>query len=90
MADAANSTQGRRRVLTGRVVSNKMSKTIVVRVERTVQHPLIKKYVRRHKKFYAHDEKNDCRIGDVVCITECRPLSRLKRWRLTSIVARAK
>jgi small subunit ribosomal protein S17 len=83
-------TQGHRKVLTGRVVSNKMNKTIVVRVERTIQHPLLKKYLRRHKKFYAHDEKNECNVGDVVRVTECRPLSRLKRWRLTEIVDRAK
>jgi len=83
-------TQGHRKVLTGRVVGNKMNKTIVVRVERTIRHPLLKKYLRRHKKFYAHDEKNECNVGDVVRVTECRPLSRLKRWRLTEIVDRAK
>jgi small subunit ribosomal protein S17 len=90
MADTTNSTQGHRKVLSGRVVSNKMVKTIVVRVERTVQHPLFKKFVRRHKKYYAHDAENTCNIGDWVRITECRPLSKQKRWRLTEIVERAK
>lgn len=82
--------QGHRKVRMGLVVSNKMDKTIVVRVERTFQHPLIKKYVRSHKKYYAHDAENTCNIGDMVRITECRPLSAQKRWRLTEIVTRAK
>ena len=85
-----NNAQGPRKTRIGRVLSDKMHKTIVVRVERVVQHPLLKKYLRRHKKFYAHDEKNECNVGDVVRVTECRPLSRLKRWRLTEIVDRAK
>ena len=82
--------QGQRKVRMGRVVSNKMDKTIVVRVERTFQHPLVKKYIRRHKKYYAHDAENTCRIGDTVRIRECRPLSQLKHWRLAEVVVRAK
>ena len=90
MPEQAKSTQGHRKVLTGRVVSNKMNQTIVVLVERMVQHPLQKKYIRRRKKFYAHDAQNTCAIGDTVRITECRPLSKLKRWRLSEVVERAK
>ena len=75
---------------TGIVVSDKMDKTIVVRVERQYKHPLYKKIVRRHKKFKAHDEDNDCNIGDEVLISESRPLSRDKRWVLTKIIERRK
>ncbi len=80
----------RRRILVGRVVSNKPDKTIIVRVERYVQHPLYKKYFKRSKKFMAHDEKNECQVGDLVRIIEWRPLSRRKRWMLKEIVERAK
>ncbi len=80
----------RRRILEGRVVSNKPDKTIIVRVERYVQHPLYKKYYKRSKKFMAHDEKNECQVGDLVRIIEWRPLSRRKRWMLKEIVERAK
>jgi len=73
----------------GRVVSAKMDKTIVVEVERRLPHPLYKKVITRRKKFYAHDERNEAREGDVVRIVECRPLSRLKRWRLVEIIRRA-
>jgi len=83
-------TQGMRKVRQGQVLSNKMEQTIVVSVERTYQHPLIKKYVRSRKKYYAHDPENTCAIGDVVRITECRPLSAKKRWRLTEVIRRAK
>ena len=75
---------------TGIVVSDKMDKTIVVRVERQYKHPLYKKIVRRHKKFKAHDENNECKEGDVVQITESRPLSREKRWALSKIIERTK
>lgn len=75
---------------TGIVVSDKMDKTIVVRVERQYKHPLYKKIVRRHKKFKAHDESNDCNIGDTVLIQESRPLSREKRWVLKTIIERSK
>jgi len=79
------------RVISGVVVSNKMDKTIVVEVERLVKHPLYKKYIRRKKKFYAHDEQNSAGIGDKVEVAEMtRPLSKLKRWRLSRIVERAK
>jgi small subunit ribosomal protein S17 len=73
----------------GEVVSNKMEKTIVVEVTRRVQHPLYKRIVQKRKKFYAHDEKREAQIGDVVRIIECRPLSKLKRWQLGEIVRKA-
>jgi small subunit ribosomal protein S17 len=66
-----------------------MDKTIVVLVERRIQHPLYKKYIRRSKKFHAHDQENQCQIGDTVRIEECRPLSRTKTWRLVSVVTHA-
>ncbi len=69
-----------RRVLSGVVVSDKMDKTVVVRVERRFMHPIYKKIIRRSKKFAAHDEANRCKVGDVVTIRECRPISRSKRW----------
>lgn len=71
---------GRRRQVRGRVVSNKMDKTVVVAVERTVKHKQYRKYVTRMKTFQAHDENNACQVDDVVIIEECRPLSRHKRW----------
>lgn len=74
----------------GSVVSNKMQKTITVAVERKVKHPIYGKFVKSTKKFTAHDENNDCSIGDVVRIMETRPLSKNKRWRLVEIVERAK
>ncbi|AXO14346.1 MULTISPECIES: 30S ribosomal protein S17 [Thalassospira] len=69
-----------RRVLQGTVVSTKNDKTVVVRVERQVMHPLYKKYVRKSKKFHAHDEENRFKTGDVVRIRECKPISKLKSW----------
>lgn len=89
-AEKAEPKVGRRRILEGRVVSNKPNKTIIVLVERYVQHPLYKKYYKRSKKFMAHDEKNECQVGDLVRIMEWRPLSRRKRWMLKEIVERAK
>jgi small subunit ribosomal protein S17 len=77
------------RTLTGRVVSNKMNKTIAVEVERLVKHPRYGKYIRRTTKLLAHDESNESRQGDTVTITECRPLSRNKSWRLVAVVERA-
>ena len=77
------------KTLTGRVVSNKMQKTITVAVERYVPHPQYGKYQRRTTKLLAHDENNEARSGDVVAIEECRPLSRHKSWRLVKIVNRA-
>jgi small subunit ribosomal protein S17 len=74
--------------ITGVVVSDKMDKTVVVLVNRLVKHPVYKKYIRRRSKFMAHDEQNSARLGDTVEIIQSRPLSRLKRWRLTKIVTR--
>jgi small subunit ribosomal protein S17 len=75
-----------RKERTGEVISDKMDKTIVVRVERRFQHPRFKKVVTSFKKFYAHDEKNEAKVGDVVLIAETRPLSKTKSWRLVQIV----
>ena len=77
------------RTLTGRVLSNKMDKTITVVVERQVAHPLYKKIVRRRTKLHAHDAGNECSEGDLVTIQECRPLSRTKSWRLLKVVEKA-
>ncbi|HEC23971.1 MAG TPA: 30S ribosomal protein S17 [Chloroflexi bacterium] len=76
----------KRRRLTGVVVSNKMDKTVVVQVERTYRHPLYEKVVRSHKRYMAHDEGNECEIGDTVVIVESRPLSRHKRWVVQEII----
>lgn len=81
--------RGRRKTFVGVVVSNKMDKTVVVRVEQRVLHPLYKKHVVRRKKFMAHDEHNECQEGDVVRIMETRPLSKRKRWRVVEILRRA-
>ncbi len=83
------SEETRIRTLTGRVISDKMDKTVTVLVERKVRHPLYKKYVRRSTKVHVHDENNECRKGDVVDIEECRPLSKSKSWRLHKVVTRA-
>jgi small subunit ribosomal protein S17 len=83
------SKRGMRRTLVGTVVSNKMDKTVVVRVERLVQDPQYKKYVRRYSRFMAHDEANSCNVGDKVQIIEHRPLSKRKRWKVQSTVAAA-
>lgn len=76
--------------LTGTVVSDKMDKTIVVKIEKMVMHPLYKKYVKKSKRVKAHDEKNECGMGDTVRIEETRPLSKEKRHRLVSIIEKAK
>jgi len=81
--------RGMRRTLIGLVVSDAMDKTVVVRVERLVQDPRYKKYVRRYTKFLAHDESNDCSIGDRVRIIEHRPLSKRKRWKVQTTLAKA-
>lgn len=78
------------RALSGRVISNKMNKTITVLVERRVQHPLYGKYLTRRTKLHAHDETNECKEGDVVMIEACRPLSRSKSWRLVRVIERAR
>ncbi len=79
-----------RKTRIGIVVSNKMQKTITVAIERRVPHPIYKKYSKKTTKLYAHDEKNQCGIGDKVKIMETRPLSKLKRWRLVEIIEKAK
>jgi small subunit ribosomal protein S17 len=78
-----------KRILEGVVVSDKSDKTIVVRVERRFTHPVMKKTVRRSKKYHAHDEKNAAKLGDIVRIQECRPMSRLKSWELIETVSAA-
>jgi small subunit ribosomal protein S17 len=81
--------RGKRKTLTGVVWSDKMEKTVIVMVNRLVLHPVYKKYIRKRKKVKAHDEKNECRIGDKVLLIETRPLSKEKRWRVKEILARA-
>jgi len=81
--------RGKRKTLTGVVSSDKMDKTVVVMVNRRVLHPVYKKYIRKRKKVKAHDEKNECRMGDKVLLTETRPLSKEKRWRVKEILERA-
>ncbi len=82
-------TQSRRNTKIGSVVSTKMAKTIVVEVTRQKSHKLYRRVISRSKKFYAHDENNTARVGDVVLIEETRPMSRLKRWRLKQVIRRA-
>lgn len=82
--------RGKRKTRIGKVVSDKMDKTIVVAVETLVRHPLYKKIIKRTTKFKAHDENNECKVGDRVLIMETRPLSKEKRWRLVEIIERAK
>ena len=79
-----------KRTLIGQVISDKMDKTMTVLVERRVKHPLYKKYIRRSTKLHAHDEENSCKVGDVVSIEQCRPLSKSKSWRLHQIIERAR
>lgn len=76
------------RTIVGKVISDKMNKTIVVQIERKVKHPLYGKYVRRFSKMYAHDEENTCQIGDLVMIQQTRPLSKTKRWKLVEVIKR--
>ncbi len=85
-ATPETAARGNRKERLGRVISNKMTKTIVVTVERRYPHPQYKKVVTSFSKFYAHDEKSEAKVGDVVLIEETRPLSKLKRWRLTQVV----
>jgi len=80
----------KRKLRIGRVVSNRMQKTIVVAVKRSLKHPVYQKTIKRTSKLYAHDEKNESQIGDLVQVMETRPLSRLKRWRLLKVVEKAK
>ena len=81
--------QKNKRELIGLIVSDKMNKSVVVRIERFVQHKVYKKFMKRYKKYHAHDEKNECSIGDIVKITDTRPLSKLKRFRVCEIVKKA-
>jgi small subunit ribosomal protein S17 len=87
-APAAVAARGHKKERVGEVISNKMTKTIVVRVQRRFPHPVFKKVVTQFNKFYAHDEKNEAKVGDQVRIQECRPLSKTKRWRLVEVVER--
>jgi small subunit ribosomal protein S17 len=83
-------TSGNKRTILGVVVSNKMDKTVVVLTERLVKHPKFHKYIKRHVKYKAHDEQNNCNIGDKVLLIESRPLSKDKRWRVHEVLKRAK
>ncbi|MCX5832863.1 MAG: 30S ribosomal protein S17 [Deltaproteobacteria bacterium] len=82
--------RGNKRLITGVVISDKMEKTIIVRTERLVKHQVFKKYIRRHVKYKAHDERNECKAGDKVLIMESRPISKDKRWRVREILEKAK
>ena len=82
--------RGNKRTIKGVVVSDKMDKTVVVKTERLVKHTGFRKYVRQHQKYKAHDERNECGVGDTVLIVESRPLSRDKRWRVRQILEKAK
>jgi small subunit ribosomal protein S17 len=88
MPEATPTERGHRKERLGRVIAAKMAKTIVVRVQRRFPHPKYKKVVTAYAKFYAHDEKSQARVGDLVLIQETRPLSKLKRWRLLQVVER--
>jgi small subunit ribosomal protein S17 len=91
MSDAGTTEPtGMRRRLTGRVVSDKMDKTVTVLVERRVQHPLYNKFVGRSKKYHAHDENNEFHPGDLVLIEECRPIAKTKAWRVVKLVEKAR
>jgi small subunit ribosomal protein S17 len=83
-------TRARRKTRVGRVVSDRMEKTVVVSIERLVKHPTVGRYVRRRSKFKVHDEKNECRVGDTIRFMETRPMSKDKRWRFVGFVERAK
>jgi small subunit ribosomal protein S17 len=85
----ADSSRGKRKQRVGEVISNKMAKTIIVRVERRFPHPTFKKVVTGYKKLYAHDEKSEAKVGDRVRIEETRPLSKTKRWRLLEVVEKS-
>ena len=89
MAETTNPQQGHRKEVVGEVVSSRMHKTIVVKVTRKKTHPFYGRVIARNKKFYAHDEKNEAHVGDVVRLEETRPLSKLKRWKLKDIVRKA-
>ena len=90
MAETSNSEGARRQTLVGTVVGDKMDKTVTVAVKRTFMHRLYHRYMKRTSKFAAHDERNECRVGDKVRIISCRPLSKRKRWRVGEVLLRAK
>ena len=83
-------TTANKRTLTGRIVSDKMNKTVTVLVERRVKHPLYGKIVTRSKKYHAHDEKNEFKAGDTVLIEECRPIAKTKGWRVSKLIEKAR
>jgi small subunit ribosomal protein S17 len=87
---AKKAPERNQRQLTGRVVSDKMDKTVTVVVERQVMHPVIGKVVSRNRKYHAHDEANDAKVGDKVVIEECRPISKTKAWKVTRVAERAR
>ena len=90
MTTTETTTRNRRKLRVGKVVSDRMEKTVVVFIERLVKHPQYGRYVRRRAKFKVHDEKNECRIGDVIRFMETRPMSKDKRWRFVEFVERAR
>ncbi len=90
MEATMDAARGRRKVRVGEVVSDRMDKTIVVKITRKVLHPIVHKYVKQTRKFKVHDEKNECKVGDVIRFMETRPLSKDKRWRFVEFVERAK
>ena len=89
MSEENKTETGSKRTVVGRVVSNKMDKTVSVAIERRLKHPVVGKYIRRTTKLMAHDENNECKAGDRVAISECRPIAKHKAWRVVDIVERA-
>jgi small subunit ribosomal protein S17 len=85
----SQTSDGEKRIVTGRVVSDAMNKTVTIAVERLVRHPVYGKFIRRTSKIFAHDENNEAHVGDTVEIVECRPLSKRKSWRIVNFVSRA-
>jgi small subunit ribosomal protein S17 len=90
MTTTATTREGRRKMRVGRVISDRMDKTVVVSIERLVKHSTYGRYVRQRAKFKVHDEKNECRVGDTIRFMETRPMSKDKRWRFVAFVERAK
>ena len=87
--DAKEIPERGRRTVSGRVISDKMDKTVSVSVERLIKHPVYGKYIRRTSKVFAHDENNECKAGDKVTLSECKPLSKHKAWQVVSVIERA-
>jgi small subunit ribosomal protein S17 len=90
MTTTTPEVRNRRKTRVGKVVSDRMEKTVVVSIDRLVKHPTVGRYIRQRSKFKVHDEKNECRVGDVIRFVETRPLSKDKRWRFVEFVERAK